>query len=171
MKKIFINKLALIALIFLFHCSCNNQKIPDEVNKSKTDTTKEAQVRIKPPSFYQDTLKIRVPATVFFYPDSTQLEKIKALTKPLAYSAIIHENFYEVRYAHNVIKKSFPGLKIIEAKNCRYLLFIKKDGSAECRDLDKYADKYGLLVFNGKKSPQLIDMVNLDMQIPIYLRD
>ena len=75
-----------------------------------------------------------------------------------------------MRNARIVIKKTWPALKIIESKHYRYLLFMKKDGSKECIDLDKYDDMYGLFVFDANQSPELVDMMNIETQVSFYLK-
>jgi hypothetical protein len=76
-----------------------------------------------------------------------------------------------MRNARMVIQKTWPVLKITEAKNCRYLLFIKADNSREYIDLDTKMDAYGLLVFNTKKPPLTIDMMNVETEVSFYLKD
>jgi hypothetical protein len=125
----------------------------------------------KPPSTYQDTLIVRRQAAVFYQPDSLQLAKIKAQTDTRVYESSIHEYFYQIRNARMVIKKTWPSLTITESKNCRYLLFIKKDGSRESIDVDTKNDAYGLIVFDGKKGPLMVDMMNVETQVSFYLKE
>jgi hypothetical protein len=40
----------------------------------------------------------------------------------------------------------------------------------ECIDLDKYAETYGLFLFDGKKSPKLVDMMNIDTELYVYFK-
>ena len=82
----------------------------------------------------------------------------------------MHDYFFQMRYAHIAMKKNWPGLAIIESKRYRYLLFNKKDGSRECVDLDKKDDAYGLFVFDGKKSPLVVDLANTETQVSDYLK-
>src|SRR5580765_3178485 len=81
----------------------------------------------KPSANFSDTLKINSAAAVFYGPDSLQREKIKSLTDAKIFEANMHEYFSLMKNAHVVIKKYYPHLKIIEAKNVRYLLFISAD--------------------------------------------
>lgn len=122
----------------------------------------------KPASTYHDTLKIYSPAAVFYYPDSLQLEKIRSLSDARVYEGAMHEYFFLMRNAHLVIQKNKPQLKIIEAKNVRYLLFIHANNSKDCIDLDKKSDPYGLFFFDEKKSPEFEDMNNIDTGIGFY---
>jgi len=71
--------------------------------------------------------------------------------------------------ARTVITNTWPTLKIVDAKNYRYILFIKKDGAKECIDLDKYDDMDGLFVLDGKKSAMLIDAMNVETEVGSYL--
>ena len=150
--------------------SCNNNKASDIEKKAKADSANSnntTKVVCKIPCTYQDTLTVSMPAAVFYHPDSLQLEKIKQHTNSTEYNGSMHEYFYMMRNARIIIQKAWPGLKIIEAKNYRYLLFIRKDGSGECIDLDIYDD----FLFDGKKSPQLVDVPNIDTELYFYFKD
>jgi hypothetical protein len=138
-------------------------------NKTVEKNSKNKSLPIqKPASNNHDTLKINSTAAVFYYSDSLQLKKIRSLTDTAAYEANMHEYFFLMRNAHLVIEKNKPQLNIIEAKNVRYLLFIHADKTAECIDLDKKFDPYGLFLFDGKKSPQFVDMDNIDTDLGFY---
>lgn len=125
----------------------------------------------KPPSSYQDTLKIKVAAAVFFYPDSAQLKKVKDTLDTSVYKAIMHDYFYQTRNGRKVVRESWPALTIIDAKSCRYLLFVKRDESCKCIDLDAKGDLYGILLFDGKKDPVLVDMPNIKTALGFYFKD
>ena len=154
--------------VSIFSCSNNTgSKQKDKISGSGISTT---NVSAKPPSTYTDTLMINFPAAVFYHPDSIQLSKIKAQTDPMVFDGSMHEFFYQMRNARMVIKITWPHLPIIEAKNCRYLLFIMQHGKQECIDLDKKSDAYGLFVCNGIKPPLLIDMTNIETGISFYLK-
>ena len=153
-------------LLLFFSCTGNTAAKKDTI--SRVDASKKPV--IKPPATYQDTIELSYPAAVFYYPDSLQLKKIKAVLDTNVYKAVMHDYFYQMRYAHIVIKKEWPRLAIIECKRYRYLLFVKKDGSQICVDLDTKGDSYGLFVFDGNKTPIPIDMTNLETQVSFYLK-
>ena len=156
--------------LIIFSCSNSNNSTPSKTTSAVSSKTKNVSHYTKPSSSYNDTLKINTSAVVFYYPDSVQLLKIKQLTDSVMYVGNMHEYFYAVRNAHIVIKNTWPRLDIIEAKKIRYLSFVKNDASKECIDLNSYNDFYGLFVFNGSKSPLLVDMTNLETQISFYLK-
>ena len=62
----------------------------------------------------------------------------------MVFDGSMHEYFYQMRNARIVIKKTWPGLKIVESKNYRFILFIKKDKTTECIDLNTKNDSEGL---------------------------
>jgi hypothetical protein len=97
-----------------------------------------------------------------------QLEKIKSVTNAGTFEATMHESFFLMRNARLVIGKYYPQLKIIEAKNVRYLLFIKNDKSGDCIDLDTKKEAYGLFLFNPPKPEQLADMANINTELGFY---
>jgi hypothetical protein len=134
----------------------------------RTKIEKKAIPDKKPSSSFRDTLKINSPAAVFYRPDTLQLEKIKLATDAKIFDGTMHEYFYLIRNAHNVLRKYYPNLKIIDAQNFRYLLFIKADKSVDCIDLDAIRESYGLFIFNSNKLPQFVDMANIDSALGFY---
>ncbi len=153
----------LSALVIL---SCSGSPTQNKIVQNNSENKNAPKE--KPASTYSDTLKINSSSAVFYYPDSLQLEKIKSLTGARVYEGSMHEYFFLRRNAHFVIKKNMPQLKIIEAKNVRYLLFINADKSENCIDLDKKNDPYGLFLFDMKTTPQLADMANIDTELGFY---
>ncbi len=125
----------------------------------------------KPAATYTDTLLINFAAAVFYQPDSIQLYRIKTQTDPMVFDGTMHEYFYQMRNARMVIKKNWPQLTVVESKNYRFLLFIKKNNTPEYIDLDTKNDSHGLFVFDGKKSPLMVDMSNIETQISFYLKN
>ena len=156
---------ASLATVLLWSCGHTND----------SGTLQAAHVRPryieKPPSSYQDTLKIKVEAAVFFCPDSVQLEKVKDTLDTSVYKAIMHDYFYQVRNGRKVVRESRPALTIIDAQNYRYLLFINRDNSRKCIDLNTKGDLYGILLFDGKKDPVLVDMPNIKTALSFYFKD
>ncbi len=146
--------------------ACINSSVKKEEAKDKTEFTK--QVLTKPPAGYHDTLKINYPSAVFYHADSLQLQKIKNITDNNIYEGSMHEYFYQMRNARMVLKKNWPGIKIIEAKHVRYLLFKKPDSNSVCIDLNTKNDPYGLFLFDARKNPLLADMMNIDSQLAFY---
>lgn len=155
--------LCLIWTILVFACSDNTQSKPEHYNQPG-----KILKHIKPQATFSDTLIINSTAAIFYSPDSVQLEKIKSITDAMVYEGTMHEYFYLMRNAHFVIKKNIPKLKIIEAKNVRYLLFIKADKSKICIDLNTKKEPYGLFVFNRKDPPELVDMANIESDLGFY---
>lgn len=122
----------------------------------------------KPGSSFSDTIQIDFPAAIFYSPDSLQYEKIKSVTNARIFDGSTHEYYYLMKNAHAVIKKNFPSIKIIEVKNMRFLVFIQENNSRDCVDLNMKNDAYGLLVFNRKKHPHLLDMANIETELEFY---
>jgi hypothetical protein len=124
----------------------------------------------KPGSTYGDTLQVTTTSAVFYQPDSIQLTKIRAVTDQRIFDGTMHEFFYQQRNAHLFLKQHWPGLQIVDAKNIRYLQFIKPGNHSEIIDLDKENDACGMFLFDPAKSPLLIDMTNIETQVPDYFK-
>jgi hypothetical protein len=122
----------------------------------------------KPPANFNDTLVINNPSAVFYNPDSLQLIKIRAVSKKENYETEVHNCFYLMRNARTVLKKYWPKIHIIETKTNRFLLFVKKDKSKTYIDLNLNGDMCGIFLFDGKKGPELADMMNIDTALGFY---
>lgn len=132
-----------------------------EVENSKLSKT-------KPASSYSDTIKINSPAAVFYTPDSLQLEKIKAITEPGIFESTMHDCFYQMRNSRVILKQYYTHVKIIEVKNVRYLLFERQSGKKEYFDLNAQNDPCGIIIFDSRKTPRLVDMTNIESELGFY---
>ena len=157
--------------LFVIILSCNNNESAKKEIANRTKIVNTKQGFTKPPTIYTDTLIINFPAAVFFQPDSIQLSGINAQTDSMIFDGSMHEYFYQMRNARMVIIKTWPLLSIIESEKYKYLLFIQKDNTREYIDLDTIKDTHGVFVFNGKKSPLIVDMTNIETEISFYLKE
>jgi hypothetical protein len=171
MKKIIaICQPILLGLLFCFisgflnSCTENSPKKNSPENRPEHSDT----IRRKPPGSFSDTLIIYFPSAVFFNPDSQQLKKIKEITPENEYESDVHNCFYLMRNARIVLKKYWPQIHIIETKENRYLLFVKADKAKTCIDINSKGDMCGIFLFDGKKEPELADMMNIDTALGFY---
>jgi hypothetical protein len=160
---LFAKRYLVLTLICLAVISCKQKENKVQQKGSTIPST-------KPGSSFADTLDIQTASAVFYLPDSLQLEKIKARTDKRIFEGSMHEYFYQQRNAGIFLKQYWPGLKIYEAKNFRYLRFIKSDKQAEIVDLDKSNDACGIYIFDPGKSPLQIDMMNVETQVDQYFK-
>ncbi len=168
LKKICLKlSLALFSAILFSNCSDSTKKKHPAAPQHRTLVRKFIS---KPPSSFEDTLIIKTPSAVFYKPDSAQLEKIKAINKPMVFEGLMHDCFFQMRNAHIVLKKYYPKIKIIETTKARYLLFVKEDKSSTCIDLNGNNDICGMYFFNTKKDPLLADMTNVDTDLEFYFK-
>ena len=142
-------------------------------NSSNVDSLKTKSTKIinKPGASFSDSIYIKEATVIFYYPDSLQDSRIKAITEPAIYNSTLHEMFYQMRNAKIVIEKIYPKLKVIEVANSRFLLIQKKDGGKQIIDLNKYNDARGLILCNGIKEPQLADMTNIESELYRYFKE
>jgi len=151
-------------IIFLVSCSNGNEKN----NSVKNTAEKKDTSAGKPSRSLSDTLIIDFPSVVFYIPDSQQLEKIKKIVTQNEFSTEVHNCFYLMRNARNVLKQYWPKIHIIEITANRYLLFVRADKSKTIVDLNSKGDFCGMYLFDGKKSPELADMMNIDTALGFY---
>lgn len=142
----------------------------DHKNDTVRETDAIAKPVSKPPSSFTDTLSINSVAAVFYTPDSIQLEKIKAANKKEIFESMSHEYFFQMNNARLLIKRDWPKIKIIECSKFRYLLFIKKNGTKTCIDLNTKNDMSGIILFDGQQSPEFADMMNIDSDLGFYFK-
>jgi len=157
-----------LLLCYIFVCmhSCippSNKNTPAAPPPEHKDT-----IIRKPPSSFSDTLTIGFPAAVFYNPDSLQLKKMEKITEKREYETQVHNCFYLERNARNVLKQYWPKIQIIEAPAHRYLLFVKNDKTKTTIDLNTIGDPCGIYLFDGKKEPELADMMNIDTALGFY---
>lgn len=155
----------IFVLQLLFSCSGDDKKNKKVYNNQPIST---AARLVKPPSFFSDTLIITTAAAVFYNPDSLQLEQIKLIFKPNIFESVTHENFFQMRNARIELKKYWSRLRIIETSKARYLKFLKADKSSTIIDLNTVGDISGIFLFDPKKEPLLIDMMNVDTALGFY---
>ena len=153
--------------VLLLTASCSSNPVRDKEKKASPSSH---QVLTKPPSNFQDTMLIDFPAAVFYLPDSLQLEKIKELTDSSIFEAAMHEYFFQMRNARMSIKRDWPRLKIVEAKNIRFLLFKGRDNDSTYIDLNTKNDSHGLFLFQPGKKPHYADMMNIDTELGFYFK-
>ena len=156
-----------IVSVLSLTASCSSNPVQDKEKKASPSSH---QVLTKPPSNFQDTMLIDFPAAVFYLPDSLQLEKIKELTDSSIFEAAMHEYFFQMRNARMSIKRDWPRLKIVEAKNIRFLLFKGKDIDSTYIDLNTKNDSHGLFLFQPGKKPHYADMMNIDTELGYYFK-
>ncbi len=168
-SKTTLHRAFILVFVFIYLYSCTNTK-SSKKNNTEIPATSHAVQYKKPTSGFRDTLVINRISAVFYNPDSLQLNKIQAIIKKELYETNVHNCFYLMRNARMVLKKYWPHVHIIETSEYRYLLFIKADNSQTCIDLDTKEDMCGILLFDRKKEPELIDMMNIDTALGFYFK-
>ena len=165
MKK----KFLFYAAYLMFILACSGKR--PLTNKKKENLIQPDTVQIsyrKPPSGFDDTLIIHSFSAIFYDPDSLQLEKIKKNTPQNIFESAVHDCFYQMKNARMVVKRYWPQIHIIETNRNRFLLFIKDNKAETCIDLNTKGDMCGIFLFDGKKEPELIDMMNIDTALGFY---
>lgn len=146
--------------------SCTDNSVQKNKPVNYSDTT--GIVKSKPGSSFSDTIKINFKAAVFYNPDSLQLIQIRSITSMDIFESTMHDCFYQMRNATIVLNKFYPQIKIINSTNARYLQFEKASGEKEIIDLNTKNDSCGIIIFDGKKSPLLTDMTNIESDLGFY---
>lgn len=156
-----------MVMVLFFACSDSGTSKKNNPQEEPKPVTTEVIYK-KPPSSFGDTLIIKGKSAVFYNPDSLQREKIKEITLKNDYESDEHNCFYLMRNARIVLKKYWPRIHIIETSANRFLLFVKADKTNTCIDLNSKGDMCGMFLFDGKKEPELADMMNMDTALGFY---
>jgi len=154
-----------LAMLFI-GCKGNNENKNDQPAAPAP-----RQNFLKPAASNNDSLLIHSTCAVFYNPDPLQLEKIRSVNKKEVFESMTHEYFYQMRNARMLLKKNWPQIHIIETSSARWLIFVKADKSRALIDLDSKNDISGILLFDEKKDPLLIDMMNIDTALESYFKN
>jgi hypothetical protein len=146
--------------------ACRNPETPKA--RPASPILKTRAVYQKPPSSFNDTLRVEGKTAVFYNPDSLQIEKIRMIRDTMMFESDTHDCFYMMRNARLLMKKEWPKIKILETSNARFLLFINPGGRSRCIDLNQRGDMCGIFLFDGKKEPEAVDMSNIDTALNFY---
>jgi hypothetical protein len=155
-----------ILVFVLIVCSCSSSEQND--GQVKKDMAPKPAIVKKPPSSFQDTVVVDRESAVFFNPDSLQLEKIKSINEKNVYGTLTHDCYYMMQNAHNVLRKHWARIRIVEVMNARWLLFVKKDKSRIYIDLNARNNICGIFLFAPEKNPEPVDMPNIDTFLGFY---
>jgi hypothetical protein len=159
-------KFGMMAIILLTN-SCSQSSEKNKKQRKESQIPRPPLIK-KPPSSFADTIFINSASAVFYNPDSLQLENIKLVNEKNVYATITHDCYYMMQNARNVIRQQWPRIRIVEAINARYLLFVKKDHSKICIDLNTRNNICGLFLFDPKKNPEVVDMPNINTAMGFY---
>jgi hypothetical protein len=160
-------KLIPLLLLVAVSCSTQNDKIQNNSQQSIIDSSKiiaTIGVRIND----ADTLVVDKRAAVFYSPDSIQIAKRK--------KEIGEENFYigaddYLNFLHtaNDFLDSIK-LTILNAKDKKYLKFIRSDKSKQIVKLDTLSELWGIYLFDPNKQERLVDMTMIDQEYTSYFK-
>lgn len=148
----------------LISCSNNaNKNKSAEVNNENNDPGVKNNS-----TYFTDTLVIDFPAAVIYNPDSLQLEKLKLITKPMAFESNMHECIYLLKFSRNEIKKNWPKIKIVETGSAGLIFFKSDEGINEYIDLNTRKDFCGIFLFDGHKKALFADLANITTELGFY---
>jgi len=150
-------------LLFIIIGCQNKQKTAQVIDRAPEGNKKYT----KAVSSAGATLVVDKRSVSFFHPDSVQLESLRSSAGPQIYESITHDCFFQMRNARAVLKKYWPGLRIKEVEDTRYIMFVKQDNSITRYDLDSL-EFCGMVLFDGIQDPKIADMTNVDTELEFY---
>ena len=159
-----------LPFLFLTLVSCSNKiEKKDKANLQQPSVdslskVKDTLARVD----HSDTLTINRKAAVFYSPDSIQIAKRK--------KEIGEENFYVgaddyLYYLHTSYDfLDSVKLPILDAKDKKYLRFIRDNKSQTIIRLDTLPELWGIYFFNPGKKEKLVDMLDISEEYNSYFR-
>ena len=159
-KIIIIFSIITILLFNMIGCKYKSNKKEQPIS-NMSNPNQHHPVNIKKPgSSYSDTLMIQGNAVIFYNPDSVQLKKIESVNIPMVYKSMIHEYYYQQKTAKVDLKNIWPKIKLYDITKYRFLKFIYFNAKVQVIDLNQINDISGIIVFNGVKAPEQVDMMS-----------
>ena len=159
-----------LPLLFLTFASCSN-KIEKKDRTNLQEPAVDSSVKVKDTLATvdnSDTLTIARKAAVFYSPDSIQIAKRK--------KEIGEDDFYvgadDYLYYLNISYTFLDSVKlpILDAKDKKYLKFIRDNKSQTIIRLDTLPELWGIYFFNPGKKEKLVDMMDINEEYNSYFR-
>jgi hypothetical protein len=113
-----------------------------------------------------DTLVVRHKCAVQYSPDLIAREKLKVELGEAAFLQASEDYHHFMRKA--TIFLDLAHLKIIEAKGKKYIRFLYSDKSQRIIELENLPNPWGLIFFDGSKTPKTIDITLVEMEYANY---
>jgi hypothetical protein len=165
--------LLLLSGLIIYSCATNDQKQEPKSDTlilsgntiQKLDITKTQIMKELSPSV-MDTLAIDKKATVFYQPDSLQIELRIKEVGAADFRAGADDYIYYVNTSAEYLEKQ--GLPVLDAKNKKYLKFILADGKIRVIRLDTLEELWGVYLFDPKKQPFAADISMIEEEYKKY---
>ena len=158
----------LMILMILFFAGCNSNT---RTELQPVENKEEKKLFVKPASRSMDTLWITGRAAVFFEVDKEQLEQLSSTLPENILETMMHEYFYQMRNARQLLKQEWQDVQIVETSTARWLAFKQTSSTKTMIDLDKNNELCGIYLFNPPGEPIFTDMMNIDTQAGFYFND
>ena len=159
--------LKLMLLLFLTLSSCSTKTDKGKTDLPQTAVESSNTLEKKPLTVdNSDTLVIDRKAAVFYSPDTTQIERRK--------KEVGEDNFYAGADDYlNYMQTSQDfldsvNLPIVDAKDNKYLKFIRFDKVQNVVKMDTLPELWGIYLFNPSKKEKLVDMTMIDEEYKNY---
>ena len=154
-------------LLAIASCSIKNDKTETKFQNTLSDSLSKVNSTITTFS-NNDTLIVDKNAAIFYSPDSTQIAKRK--------KEIGEEDFYigaddylnYMHTSHDFLESS--KLTILDAKDKKYLKFVKNDKTQTIIKLDTLSELWGIYFFDPNKKEKLVDMTIIDEEHRNYFK-
>lgn len=167
--------LLLLLSLTVFSCVTNDlkQETKSDAFISSADTTQKvdtlkAQIGLQTSPLDTDTLTIDKKAAVFYQPDSLQMEKRMKQVGEADFRVGADDYIYYVNTSAEYLEKQ--GLRVLDAKNKKYLKFVLADKRVQVIKLDTLEEFWGMYLFDPKKNAHAADMTIIEDEYKNYYK-
>jgi hypothetical protein len=168
-------RLLLLLSLTVFSCGTNDRKHETKLDTSisSADTALQIDVFRKPIAMQTslseiDTLTIDKKAAVYYQPDSLQMEKRMKRVGESDFREGMDDYIYYINISTEYLEKQ--GLRIIDAKNKKYLRFVMTDKKEKLIKLDTLEELWGIYLFDPKKKPHYADIIEIEEDYKKYFK-
>lgn len=157
------------AILVLTLAACSTQNGKSKIESQKTFEDSLNIDKNSPTAITKfDTLAVDKKAAVFYWPDTTQIAKRKKEIGEENFYVGADDYLYYMHTSHDFLDSI--KLTILDAKDKKYLKFIRSDKSQTVIKLDTLPELWGIYFFDPNKGQKLVNMTMIDEEYKVYFK-
>jgi hypothetical protein len=162
-------KLILVFCLTISACGTDVKKQSTKTGvKISPDDTSTNSISVHNSYIDNDTMLVDKKCVVFFQPDSALIELHMKKSKEEDFRAGADDYMYYINESWQYLDKK--GIKILDAKDKKYLGFISVDKKMQLVKLDTLPDLWGLYFFDPAKQPHYADIMDIESDYDNYYK-
>lgn len=167
MRESFISVLLLVS--FSLSCKSKDKQIRATSDHIDSSGIANESINMPPdPKTVSDTLVINYKSAVAYQPDSLAIENRMKGTNEAEFRMGMDDYLYSMHESWEYLEST--GLKVIDAKDKRYILFQLSNGTSQLIKLDTLDELWGIYLFDPAKPPLLADISFIEPDFESYFK-